>query len=451
MSNRDWLALNQSRLLTDAKKWNELARPAELLYESRQLETAEAEIQARGGAISELEQQYVAAAEQLLKRKRAFRLQIITLSIIALFVVLSGLSWWALSGQHSAVVALSTAKAANENAVLALNAAETAKNDALNSQATVLAQNADLQAQSTMVAQGLVNQFESVSRLQTQYAPYLNAPASTTQPTNTAATPTPEQAGAPEQTQTIQPTPTIEAAERKLVIGKSVNGQEIIAYQYGKGARHIVFVGGLQAGYSPSTVKIAQMMIDYLHKNPNRISSAITVDIILNANPDSLTNRDQTSEVKGRFNGNGVELNTNWDCNWKQDATWSTSLIPVNGGSAPFSEPETRALKDFILGNLSSAVIVWQAHATAGNSVSPGGCGEKSIFSQPLSDLYAKMADYTPVQYIPFNSTGAIADWFDTQSIPAIDVYLPDLKEASRQDLDAQLRGLDGIIQSFTR
>jgi hypothetical protein len=450
-SNRDWLALHQSRLLTDAMRWNELARPAELLYESRQLETAEAEIQSRGSAISELEKQFVAAAAQLVKRKRAFRLQIITLGIIALFVVLSGLSWWALSGQRSAVVALSTAKVANENAVLALRAAETAKNDALQSQATVLAQNADLQAQSTMVAQGLVNQYESVSRLQTQYAPYLNASLSTPEPTNIDATSTLDPASAPDQTQTIEPTPTIETAERTLVIGKSARGQDITAYQYGIGARHIVFVGGLQAGYSPSTVKIAQLMIDYLHRNPQRIPSAITVDIILNANPDSLTNRDQTSEVKGRFNGNGVELNTNWDCNWKQNATWSTSLIPVNGGSAPFSEPETRALKDFILGNLSSAVIVWQAHATAGNSVSPGGCGEKSIFSQPLSDMYARQAGYTPIQYIPYNSTGAMADWLDTQSIPSIYVYLPDLKEASRLDLDAQIQGLNAIIQSFTK
>ncbi len=481
-SNRTWLALNQSRLLTDAKKWDEAARPAEMLYEGNQLDAAEHEIQEKGSVITELEKQFVAAAGLMFKRKRDFRLRLITLGIVTMFAVLSGLSWWALSGQHEAVMALNTAQAASTAAeqaraiVIGQNATAQIQNTALvqrastaqaastsaeQARATVIGQNATAEFQNTALMQQANNQVDSISRMQTQIAVLLNNSSSSSVPATPLpgdpATPTFEISPNPEQTQVTPPTPTVEVAERKVVIGQSVNGQDISVYQFGNGPRHIIFVGGLHAGYSPSTVKIAQRMIDYLHLNLLTISPAVTVDVILNANPDSLTNVDRSSEVKARFNANSVELNANWDCNWTKETTWSPSNIVVDGGSAPFSEPETVVLRNYILYGrsvysvYSVAVVVWEAHSVDGRKVGAGGCGERSLFSQPLADVFSHAANYRSVDFIPYYQAGGMIDWLDSQGIPSISVYLPDLTDSTKSDINAQVQGLDAIIQGILK
>jgi len=50
--------------------------------------------------------------------------------------------------------------------------------------------------------------------------------------------------------------------------------------------------------------------------------------------------------IRGRMNANTVDLNRNWDHAWRAQA-WH-GMNPISGGSAPFSEPETRAMRNFI-------------------------------------------------------------------------------------------------------
>jgi len=71
----------------------------------------------------------------------------------------------------------------------------------------------------------------------------------------------------------------------------------------------------------------------------------------------------------GRFNGNGVDLNRNWDCRWSPTGLWGTT--EVSGGSAAMSEPETQGLAAFLTQPPMDAVVFWHS---AVPGVFAGGC-----------------------------------------------------------------------------
>ena len=54
-----------------------------------------------------------------------------------------------------------------------------------------------------------------------------------------------------------------------------------------------------------------------------------------------------TSTESGRFNANKVDLNRNFDCRWKSKSMWKGNV--VSAGTKAFSEPESMAIKNFIL------------------------------------------------------------------------------------------------------
>ena len=54
---------------------------------------------------------------------------------------------------------------------------------------------------------------------------------------------------------------------------------------------------------------------------------------------------------KNRRGGYGVDLNRNWGYQWGGAGSSSTTFSDVYHGTAPFSEPETQALRDFLLAN----------------------------------------------------------------------------------------------------
>lgn len=227
--------------------------------------------------------------------------------------------------------------------------------------------------------------------------------------------------------------------EAETVLGQSKNGNDIVAYHFGSGTDEIVFVGGIHGGYSWNTSLVAYELIDYLESDESVIPENVKVTIVPVLNPDGLekvtgsTGRFSASDVtasedvlvEGRFNANNVDLNRNFDCDWQEEATWQSQT--VSGGSAAFSENESRAIADYIDKKDPKAVV---AYYSAAGGVFASNChsGVLAETSQ-LTDVYAKASGYRAFQSFDFyETTGDMTNWLAKERIPAISVLLTDHK-----------------------
>ncbi len=242
------------------------------------------------------------------------------------------------------------------------------------------------------------------------------------------------------------------------VIGKSVEGRDITAYHFGTGATKILFVGGIHGGYSWNTSLVAYELIDYLTKTPSVIPAKVQVTVIPVLNPDGLKKvvgtadrftKEQVSTsaatvATGRFNTNSVDLNRNFDCDWKATGTWQNKA--VSGGSKAFSEPESAALKAYIEANTPSAVIVW---FSAAGGVFSSNCGSGvSTATREITNLYAKASGYPAHESFDFyETTGDVANWLSKKNIPAISVLLTTHADTEWSKNQA---GIDAVFQKYT-
>jgi len=219
------------------------------------------------------------------------------------------------------------------------------------------------------------------------------------------------------------------------VIGQSADGHEITAYHYGEGDTELLFVGGTHAGYSGNTVLVAYELMDYLDDNPNVIPDNVKVTVIPVLNPDGLdtvydtTGRitaarlvtDHTVTTAGRFNANNVDINRNFDCQWQAQGTWQTRT--VSGGTEAFSEPEARALRDYVETHDIAAAVVW--YSAAGGVFASSCNNGVSTETSALTKLYADAAGYKAYEEFDFYEiTGDMVNWLAKKNIPAISVLM---------------------------
>ena len=240
------------------------------------------------------------------------------------------------------------------------------------------------------------------------------------------------------------------------IIGTSVEGRNIEAYTFGKGEKHLFFVGGIHGGYEWNSVMLAYKFLDYLTLNPEIIFSNLTVTVIPSANPDGLyqvTKKDGRFAVSdvinnlpngtGRFNVHGVDLNRNFDCNWQATSTWKGNT--VSAGTKPFSEPEALALKNFILKDKPLATVFWHSQS---NAVYASQC-ERGILSETVNimDTYAKASGYPAIKtFDSYAVTGAVEDWLASINIPAITV---ELKTHETIEWEQNLAGIKALFDYY--
>jgi hypothetical protein len=242
-----------------------------------------------------------------------------------------------------------------------------------------------------------------------------------------SATPTPIP------TATISPTPS-----NPTLLGTSTGGHPIEVYRYGRGPIPVVLVGGIHGGYEWNTILLAYELIDYFTMNADTLPPELTVYLIPSANPDGqvrvvgrpgrfVAEEIASDTLQGRVNANEVDLNRNWDCNWSPDAVWRDQKL--SGGNEPFSEVETRMLRDFILQLQPATVIFWHSAYPA---VFPGGCETVHEPSRLLAEIYAEAAGYPMLDsFTSYEVTGDSIGWLGFQNIPAIEVEL-----TNHQDTD---------------
>jgi murein peptide amidase A len=224
-------------------------------------------------------------------------------------------------------------------------------------------------------------------------------------------------------------------------IGFSVAGRPIDVYSFGSGEREYLIVAGIHGGYEANTVALANEMIRYLNEHPEIIPHDATLHIIRNMNPDGEA---RANGVDGRVNDRGVDLNRNfpsknWAEDWNRDGCWI--YRPTTGGTHGGSEPETRAVMNFIASHKITALISYHSAALG---VFPGGVP----WEEDSKRLAATLAFVTKYPYPPLDTgcvyTGTLADWAVEQGVgAAVDM---ELANHTHTDFDKNLKALRALL-----
>lgn len=251
-------------------------------------------------------------------------------------------------------------------------------------------------------------------------------------------------------------TPEVARGDRS-VLGTSAGGNEIVAYHFGTGDTELLFVGGIHGGYSYNTTLLAYELIDHLTKNPKLIPENVTVTVVPTLNPDGLkatvgtaerfaitaVPKDEAKLVAGRFNASGVDLNRNFDCQWKKEGTWQNRT--VSGGDEAFSEPEAKAIRSYVEQYEPAAVLVWYS---AAGGVYASNC-ENGVLPKTteLVNLYAKASGYTAYnEFNYYEITGDMVNWLAKERIPAFSVLLT---THTATEWSKNRAGIEAMIKSF--
>lgn len=241
------------------------------------------------------------------------------------------------------------------------------------------------------------------------------------------------------------------------VIGTSVDGRKIESYTYGSGDTHLAFVGGMHGGYEWNSVLLAYQFIDYLNDTYEAIPDNVTVTVIPNVNPDGVyavtgkegrfvaadVSTDKQILATGRFNANDVDLNRNFDCKWQPKGTWQSKA--TSAGTAAFSEPETSAIKNFVLEDKPTAVVFWHSQS---NAVYASEC-KNGILPETLNimNAYSKVSGYPAVSsFNAYPVTGDAEGWLASINIPAITV---ELKTHETVEWDRNLAGIKALFEYY--
>lgn len=238
-----------------------------------------------------------------------------------------------------------------------------------------------------------------------------------------------------------------ESGFEREVIGLSANGHPIESFRKGSGPYQAIVVGAIHGGYEWNTALLAYRLITYFSLYSELIPSNVTLHIIPIANPDGVaavigepgpfSAADVSGETTvGRLNGNGVDLNRNWGCDWRPQAQWRQDS--VSGGTRPISEPENRALREYFV-KTDPTVVVW-LHSAAGLLV-PGSCnGIRHEASEKAAALYGFQSGYPVGEFSAYPVTGDAANWLAQHKIASFTVEL-----ANHQDLEFD-RNLVGLL-----
>lgn len=231
---------------------------------------------------------------------------------------------------------------------------------------------------------------------------------------------------------TFTHTPTLEVTKTPLPpegeafsIGESLEGKPLDVYRFGNGPTARMIVGAIHGGYESNTGTLVYLLRDEFRKGSITVPDDITLFLLPVFNPDGFY--DYLNLPQGRSNANGVDLNRNWDASWQADwdRTGCFNHTYISAGAEPFSEPETRALHDFLLANHVDALI---SYHSAMSAIFAGGQPESDPASDSLARALSKVSFYL---YPPINDpgcqyTGQLIDWASMNGIAAVDVELTD-------------------------
>jgi hypothetical protein len=211
------------------------------------------------------------------------------------------------------------------------------------------------------------------------------------------------------------------------LLGYSIEGRGIEGIgPLGSGPMRVAIMGGIHGGSEWVTANLVLSAFEHFAANPHEAyPEQLALYFVPLTNPDGYA---RGYDVDTAFNANGVDLNRNFSVRWSRQSYGSvggrygpSGTKEDGGGSAPFSEPETQAIRNFVHWQGIHAVLSYHAgfeSVTAKDG--PGGVGEE------MARIVAEATGYPYVMdWSAYTLTGQLTDWLDALGIRGVEVDLP--------------------------
>lgn len=212
---------------------------------------------------------------------------------------------------------------------------------------------------------------------------------------------------------------------KSQTIGRSTNGAPILAYQIGNGPKKVLYSAGIH-GNEVGTVKLAHHILKWLHENPLQDFSLFVIPCL---NPDGYKKAQEHPNYFGggrigRLNEKGVDLNRNFKVpSFQSQSFWChgenyQEKTEVYCGEEAFSEPETKALRDFI--NKEKIKTIFMFHNAGADLIS-----SEDLAAQKLANLYVEHTGfqlYSVEDWKKMQQNGTMLEWCMQEKISYIEI-----------------------------
>ncbi|GAB6089600.1 M14 family zinc carboxypeptidase [Spirochaeta dissipatitropha] len=250
-------------------------------------------------------------------------------------------------------------------------------------------------------------------------------------------------------------------------IGLSTQDRPIRSYRVGSGDVPLLLIGAIHAGYEANTIDAVTGFMEQVFPETGFDKPDISIYFVPNLNPDG-------NILGTRHNANRVDLNRNWDTpDWKKDVVGIWSLLRGEGGSAPFSEPETVAARNLMLAvqeshtNYQLTVVFLHSlrmDPDAKTTIKQGLVqpayffvhGTKVLHEKSLeaASLFSEAGDFILIESWPggYETPGEAIHWAAKHDIIAFDVEFPtagSLSPADPEGAEHFERFHKGMIELF--
>lgn len=222
-------------------------------------------------------------------------------------------------------------------------------------------------------------------------------------------------------------------------LGQSVEGREILGLTLrGRGSlakKRILILGTQHAREWLSTMACMSLLADWIHQSPTDTRARPTLTVVPVVNPDGYVyswqqdrlwrkNRRPAPSKDGKNSEGGVDLNRNWGQSWGDPH--GASDHPEDDayhGHEAFSEPETRAVRDFVQskGDVAAMLDVhtfgqWVIYPSSCQKPLSWGNHEFSLLAGQIASRITQSAgaQYSAIGGMDFSypACGDAADWF---------------------------------------
>jgi protein MpaA len=194
-------------------------------------------------------------------------------------------------------------------------------------------------------------------------------------------------------------------APKEVVLGQSALKKPIVAYVWNESSSAPVLVITAMHGDERNSGLMGDRLLSYWKERPEELKGTYVI-LIPRANPDGW-------ERKTRANANGVDINRNFPDQWQP----SQPGARYYSGPRPMSEPETRALADFIEKKKPQKIITIHQPLKNINYDGP---------AQAMAGEMAKINHYPVKANIGYPTPGSFGIYTGvTRKIPVVTLELP--------------------------